>query len=323
MLLAVDLAGAVHGLGLCEESPGQGCDTLGWLVRSRLLQAHWWMSDASPGDDRSRELTDMILAARERWGVALEQVTLVDLGSPGAKAGDRRAVCDRDWLSVAGSLGVAGVCFPSTTHVISPRGIAPAAAVKDYAHAFERPRRLDLQELRDAYVSLMERAAEDVQADGFEQDDSFLDRFAEIGFGEEPHRLLVPVEVVTQADWLTDSWHQAWTHWHGLAAGSRTVEIERLQLRCVVETAETFRAPPAATDGRLDRARLGPASGASEQRLDRSKLLAGDQGSGPVAVADGGRQVRIPTGWRWAVNPMGHLVCQPQCCMPQRWGSES
>jgi N-methylhydantoinase A/oxoprolinase/acetone carboxylase beta subunit len=216
-----------------------------------------------------------------------------------------------EFVGTVSSVGGRGVCFPATSHIVSPRGIAPAVEVKDYVHQFESPGVLDLRRARDAFVALMEQAAEDVQADGLEQDDSFLDRYAELRVRGEGDVSLAAVEEMSDADWPSRAWRGA--HSFGRDVGSSDIEVVSLRLRCAVQTQETFRPALPPSDGRVERARIAPPPDAtalsSPNRYDRTKLLAGDDGTGPATICDGSNCIHVPPRWDWQVNRMGHVIC--------------
>lgn len=227
LFIALDLAGAVRGIALCEEDAGAGIDSPGWLVRSRILRAHFWIhpADESTGLDRTR---GQILAAAQRWRIPPHALRLVHL----SRAGQAEA------FDLAEAVGCPWLCLPATHHVISPRGIAPAITVKDYVHPLTPPAGLDLRVVREAFVPLMERAADDVQKDGLEQDDSFLDRYAEIRVTGEPDTMIVPIETLTDQTWLIQAWSQIYADWCGRPLGLSRLELAALRLRCAVGAAD-------------------------------------------------------------------------------------
>jgi len=301
MFLAVDLEGAIWNAALCTASPGCGVDSTGWMVRSSIVCLYSWLG--AGGNDLSPALAERLSELAGGWGVTLSDLMLVKLGPAQQEV----------FVDAASSLGAAVVCFPATAHIVSPRGVAPAVEVKDYVHRLEPPRMLDVRGVRDAFVTMMERAAEDVQADGLEQDDSFLDRYAELRIRGHRNASLVPVEELSDDDWAVRAWRRARPH--GPDVNTSEVEIVSLRLRCVIDTQATFRPALPATDGRMGRARIAASPDAREigpMVYDRSKLLAGDGGTGPVTLVDGRTSIRVPANWRWEMNRAGHLLCHRQ-----------
>lgn len=326
--LALDFWGAVHHLAWCEASSGAGPDSPAWLIRSRIRRMHSWLASTNPGDSGSNE-PEQLAAIIEQWGVRAGHTPLVPLARQGGP----------DVFSVAQRLACSAVIMPRGNHVISPRGIALAADVKDYVHNCSDPAWPGIERIRDAFVSMMERAADDVQADGLEQDDSFIDRFAQIRIHGLKQSFIVPVETTTDAQWLLQSWeahlggghparlsshpegehparlssHLGGGHPARLASASslsvttETVEILTLLLRGVVEPAVASISPVAPTDGNLARACVPDPGG---NAYARDKLLAGDAGIGPTLIWDERAPIHVPPGWAWELSRTGHISCR-------------
>jgi N-methylhydantoinase A/oxoprolinase/acetone carboxylase beta subunit len=260
--IALDLAGAVRGIALCEESPGVGLDSPGWLVRSRIVRMHSWIGSAGPSSDRDQTRAE-ILAAVRRWQVDPGRMRLVLVSIAG------RA----EALELADAAGCSSVCVPQAGHVISPRGIAPAGGVKDYSHSLcPPPARLDLRTIREAFVPMMERAADDVQADGLEQDDSFLDRYAEIRIRGELNTMVVPMETLTDQVWLVNTCREAYAAWWGRPLDPDAIEVLSLRLRCAVGSP--------------------------------------DHGFRPGAGSHESPAIRATAGWQCETTRLGHVLCR-------------
>ncbi len=260
VFIALDLAGEVRGIALCDEAAGVGPESPGWLVRSRIRRLHSWIGSADPSRDLDHTRRQ-VLAAIHRWQIPPHSMRLVLLSHAEAQT-----------TELAEALGITWLCVPQSHHVISPRGIAPAVAVKDYVHPLSPPAKLDLRAGREAFVPMMERAADDVQSDGLEQDDSFLDRYAEISIAGEPGTMLLPMETLTDEAWLLEAWQQAHADWQGRPLDPTLVELVALRLRCVVG--------------------------------------APDHGFRPGAGAQESISIRVPAGWRCEKTPMGHVLCR-------------
>jgi len=255
MFLALDLAGEVHGLALCRGPTGREV-VPAWPIRCRVTQAHFW--PVTDGGDSS--FPHEILAVADRWAAHLNEATLVVLTAEG-----RGHAC-----GFAASGGCRHVRLPRGSYFLSPRGISPAGYVRDYHRRLAPQAPVNLHVMRNAFVDMMEQAADDVQADGYEQDDSILDRYAEIAIGGQDQRLLVPVETVTDLEWLLESWQAACAAWWGRFVSPDVIEILSLRLRCAIE-------PPG---------RQTPRQAPGEH---------------PAEI--------IPPHWRWEVSPEGDVVC--------------
>lgn len=233
--LALDLAGAIHSVALCEMSSGMDVGAFGGLVRSRLLRVHAWLT-AHGADTIVDQTCGQIHAAADLWEVEPADLLLVPLTGASAVAA----------VHIAAELGASRLWVPDDGCVISPRGIAPAVCVKDYAEQMPPPGKLDLPVIRDAFLPLMERAADDVQADGLEQDDAFFDRYAEVGSPGEDGSAILPLESLTDVDWLLRQWQAASIEPAIRAGGPEAIEIRALRLRCAVGTPDHGFRPGAA-----------------------------------------------------------------------------
>lgn len=300
--LAIDLAGDVHSVAWCGAQSGMLMDSPGWLVRSRVVEMRSWAgvpaADPEAASDWLRAGEQIVDSAR-LWGFALDGILPVVLNRGGPPMA----------FSTIENLGGSSLCFPSATYVTSPRGIAPAVEVKDYVHMFEPALPINLSAFRAAYADLTEQAADDVQADGLEQDDSFLDRYAQICI--QGRTAVLPVEGLSDLEWLTETWCRSLSECWGEPVSSDAIRVVALRLRCAIQPGLMFPAVLAESDGRLERALIhGTEQQAVVRRYDRAKLLTGDAGTGPSEIVDGGASISVPAGWDWQVNRMGHLMCR-------------
>lgn len=230
-ILALDLEGTVNIAARCETPPGMAIHCPGSLVRSRLTHLHTWLTPAGQSDVEAHE---RILDCARHWGLDSRDCLFAIL-SPRINA---------PALDLVVSLGGSRVWLPRGGHAVSPRGLAPAEVIRDYREVITPPTGLNLPVIRDRYVSLMERAAEDVQALGLEQDDSFFDRFADVRPRRGGRCLVLPMETLTDAEWVVTQWRQAFAFWYGLNLEPTDIEIFSLHLRCVMDRPDHgFRAP--------------------------------------------------------------------------------
>ncbi len=294
--VALDLDGPVRNLALCDAAPAGGLDGPGWPIRASILRTRSWL--VGEADQGWHE--DEIRSALDRWEVRLERTPLVVLGHTGAD----------DPCPHAKTLGAALVCLPRHRHIISPRGIVPAALLMHYARDLDPPVPPDLGGLRDPFVDLMESAADDVQAAGYEQDDSIVDRYVALRWAEGIRSSVVPIESLIDADWFASIVGNACIDRWGEAPELHDMQVVSVHLRCAVELPDAFPVRLAPSDGELARAITGTASHAAPPCYRRAALLAGDAGEGPATFVDAQTTIQVADGWSWQITTMGHLICR-------------
>ncbi|MBI4581701.1 MAG: hypothetical protein HY718_18540 [Planctomycetes bacterium] len=307
MLVAMDLEGSVHNVAVCDGGP-EGVDAPGWPIRASILRLHSWLAAPVSGD---------------RWSVLIGEVKelaargVIDLGSTMVVM--LGVVGRGDACRLAEALGARAVCIPRHRYVISPRGIVAAGGFRDYSRRLSRPEPVDLHVMREAFVGMMDQAADDVQAVRLEQDDSILDRYAEVSEAEGQGAVMVPVESLSDADWLMSRIQRVVEERWGRRPADDAVEIVSLHLRCAIELPGMFPARLPPTDERIERALIrwverdpvsDPVSQTADRVYDRSRLLAGDRGRGPVRIVEPDVVVDIGSQWRWQVTEYGHLACR-------------
>lgn len=299
--LAIDLAGHVHSVAWCEAQSETWMESPGWLVRSQVFKMRSWVVTSAANPDAALDWSttrEQIVEAARLWGLALDRILPVVLNRGGPPMA----------FSAIENLGGSSLCFPSDTYVTSPRGIAPAVDVKDYVHMCESALPIDLSAFRAVYAELSERAADDVRADGLEQDDSFLDRYAEICI--QGRTVVLPVEGLSDSEWLTEIWCRLLRDRWGEPISSEAIRVVALRLRCAIQPGLIFPVVLAETDGRLERALIESRDQGIVRRYDRTKLLTGDAGTGPSEIVDDDTCISVPAGWDWQVNRMGGLLCR-------------
>jgi N-methylhydantoinase A len=292
LFVAVDFAGEVSIIALCDGEPAGGIDSAGWPIRASVIRMRMLVSP-----DRARRYA-AVQEAVAVWNTDRGCSTLACFSGP-----VRTGPC-----SIAESVGMSCVCVPRQEYVVSPRGISAAGRFMDYSRPCSPPIALDLPRVRDLFVAMLEHAADEIQVAGYEQDDCVLDRYAEVRHAGSAESTVVPLESLTDLEWLICSIRAAHEEW-GKPALDAPIEILSLHLRCAIETPETFPSVLPPSDGNLARARVSPRSGDSPVIYDRARLLAGDAGTGPAVIVEPADSILIPSGWKWQINNVGHLVC--------------
>lgn len=287
---ALDLDGPVRNVAWCDAEPAGGIDGAGWPVRSRVRRLRSWLGEPVAAVDGLRGELQLL---------SIEPGTLaVVLGRTG-----RAAPCE-----IASLVGMDAVIVPRHPHVISPRGIVPAGLLMQYAQRLSPPAALSVERLRDAFLDLFERAADDVQAARYEQDDSVVDRYVELRRAGEGPTALTPVEALADLEWLRSDFAEAFeARWHKPPPDA-PLEIVSVHLRCAVEPPDVFPVRLADSDGNAERARLEATTSDAVPCYRRDGLLAGDGGTGPATFRERNLSIGIPAGWSWRVTSMGHLL---------------
>jgi N-methylhydantoinase A len=164
----------------------------------------------------------------------------------------------------------------------------------------------------------MDAAAHDVQLDGYEQDDSIVERFADMRYRGQSHEVTVPVNSLTQIERLVAPFHAAHQQRFGYAWPGDPVEVVTLRSRCVISTPKPRRPhlPPA--ERPVERALLDQrpihftaAQTCDTAFYDRSRLLAGDELPGPAVILEPYATTLVPPEWRCRVHATGHLELSP------------
>jgi N-methylhydantoinase A len=215
---------------------------------------------------------------------------------------------------LAAALRLRGVIIPVEAGVLSAQGMLEADILRDYTRSIPQSGQIDLDLLRRCFGEMMDAAAHDVQLDGYEQDDSLVERFADMRYRGQSHEITVPVESLTEINRLVAPFHAAHQQRFGYACPGDPVEVVTLRSRCVVTTAKPRRPHLPPGDGRPERALLDrrPVHFAAEGPVEtcfyeRSRLLAADELSGPAVVLESFATSLVPPGWRCRVHAAGHL----------------
>lgn len=131
----------------------------------------------------------------------------------------------------AAGLGLRGVIEPPQRFVLWTEGVLPAREMKEYARPLPPFDARDLDGLRLVFAELMEQAAEAVQTQVLDQDNTVLDRYIDVRYQGTTEVRTVPAESLTDPVRLLAPFHAACTQ-----AITSPVEIVAARLRCIVLT---------------------------------------------------------------------------------------
>jgi N-methylhydantoinase A len=219
---------------------------------------------------------------------------------------------------LAESLGMAGVIVPAHAGILSAIGMLEADILRDYTVSIRQQGEIDLMQLRRGFADMMEQAAKDVQNDGYEQDDSILERYADMRYHGQSHELTVPVESLTDVELLTEPFHKMHEQRFGYATCEEPVEIVTLRTRCVVTTEKPRFPKLDPCDGDINRAVIDRADICTDSTrpaaevpfYDRAQLRADDEARGPCVIIEPHATTYMPPEWRFKVHETGHIVCR-------------
>lgn len=246
---------------------------------------------------------------------------------------------------LAAELGIRRVIVPACAAALNAVGMLHADIVHDYVRFLTPGAEIDLVRLRAGFADMMEEAANDVQSEGCEQDDSLLERYADMRYQGCSETLTVPIESLTDPVRLLAPFHAAYVRsfgdahqnpsshqssspnpcgtglspvcgeGSGMGSKQRPVEIIALRTRCIITTPKP--AELRLTDGggdpvhaRLPEPPIDVSAGTNWPRAvcyDRTRLLVGDRGDGPAIIVEPGDATLIAPGWHWEIHQHGHL----------------
>ncbi len=222
---------------------------------------------------------------------------------------------------LAMALGMKGVILPAHAGILSAYGMLLADIVRDYTRSIPQHTELEPRVLRAHFAEMMERAAADVQSDGYEQDDSVLERYADMRYRGQSHELTISVEFLNDLDALTAAFHDMHESRYGYADRAAPVEIVTLRTRCIVTTSKPHLpdrkpvhevTPPSpearhpvvfASDGKTARVET--------PFFAREALSPGVKAFGPAVVTESHATTLISPGWHWHIHPQGHIILVP------------
>lgn len=143
-------------------------------------------------------------------------------------------------------------------------------------------------EMRYGFARLMDEAGEAVTLEGYDTDDTVCERFAEVAPAGISETVRISCEMMADADGLASTARQAAMARFGEAAASGSVELRRLGLAVVVQTAK-----PALPPQLWGSMRPGDAPIA-----------------GPATIQEGDTTIGVPESWHAAVCPSGGVRLQ-------------
>jgi len=221
---------------------------------------------------------------------------------------------------LAASLRMKGVIVAANAGILSALGMLQSDVLKDYARSLPRRSGIDLADLRRQFEDMSVQALRDFQSEQLDPAAVQLQRFADMRYRGQSHELTVPIESLDDLKRLIAPFHAAHERTFGYATSEEPVEIVTLRLRCTLETSKPVLPRLSPTDGQVWRALIDTrpvhfTSVASDSAVEtnfyeRTKLLAGDAGTGPAVIVEAHATTLIPPGWNWRVHEAGHLICR-------------
>ncbi|UCG31990.1 MAG: hydantoinase/oxoprolinase family protein [Phycisphaerales bacterium] len=237
--------------------------------------------------------------------------------------------------SLATALNMPAVIVPPNPGILSATGMLLADLIKDFSTSLpggcllrsgvqSRPDIYvevsvppALQTLREAMGDLMNQAARAVQLEGYEQDDSVLERYVDMRYQGQSHELTVPLESLTDVDRLLAPFHAEHERRFGHAARDETVQLVTARIRAVVAIEKPeLPAEPAATTpveaARIASRRVMFDAAVETPVYDRDRLQCGHEFAGPALVVEDHATTLLPREWRARVEPTLALYLWPR-----------
>lgn len=207
---------------------------------------------------------------------------------------------------LADALQMPGVLVPPQAGVLSAYGMIAADMIRDFSISLPQRRgrraEVDLTAVRRHFADLMEQAALLVQLEGYEQDDSILERYADMRYRGQSHEITVPVESLTDVRRFVAPFHAEHRRRFGYADESAPVEVVTLRLRAIVSAPPLPPLRPSATAPRLATEAMpaGPVIPREQIPTDRTHR-------GPAVIVEDYATTWLPPGWQARTLPDGML----------------
>ena len=213
---------------------------------------------------------------------------------------------------LARSLGIPRVMVPRAAGLLSALGMLLADSVRDYSRTLlMRVSHLDRQKLELMFADLETRAKNEYETEGIAAGRLLLERSLDLRYVGQGYELSVPMG----ADFET-SFHQLHERRFGYADAKRPTEIVNVRVRAVSETEKPQLAIHELQGADASRATLGQCAivfdGAEEESLlvDRSKLLPGNEFSGPALVVEYSTTTVVPPDFQCRVDAGENLILE-------------
>lgn len=310
MFIALDMSDTIVQLALCDGQLAGRATNPAWPVRVpvREMAVSVLPADTSPvAETRPTAAADCFdgIGAPAKLLVALARRHRLDpdtfvLGL-GGRAGT--LVCD-----LAQQAGIHSVRFVSRQFAIVAGNIWPADEVREY-HRELSGEALDPACLREAFVCLMEKAADALQSQRLDQDDALLERYVDLRTPGAKHAVTVIVESLTDPAWLRQSCHEACILRGLRSTPEQPIEMLAAHLRCAIQRPETFWSPSdsSANAAGPPRPSVETASRQQAADLDPRTLPVGTALRGPMMFHAPCGAIHVPAGWSCEVEAGGLL----------------
>jgi N-methylhydantoinase A/oxoprolinase/acetone carboxylase beta subunit len=217
---------------------------------------------------------------------------------------------------LAASLEMTTILIPEHSGVLSALGMLLADVAKDYsASVLQSTAHLRITDLASKLQPLIERAQQDLAAEGFAPDEVVLSAALAMRYKGQAFEIDVPLpEPATDVAALNREFHQRHAKLYGYSNPARATEAVQLRLRAVGRTskpllvkAESMGVKPLPPPD-LTRETIFRGARLATPVYHRSRLAPGMQGSGPAIVITGESTNVLPPGWEWRIDAVGTLV---------------
>lgn len=248
------------------------------------------------------------LVSTER-GYDARQYTLVAFGGGGAlHAAD-----------IAGELGMDTVLVPCYAGILSSFGLLVADIVRDYVQTYvTRCDRTDGSVIRQQFLSLMDKAAEDMETYGFSRDRLQFQYAVDARYSGQAFELLVELShIPDSAKEIAELFHSTHLSRYGCSSPDNVVEIVNYRLKTIVaqdnSLLQSLSYQSAVDKEEYDTSRILVNHQWIDCRFyDWSRLLSNAVIEGPAVVEDSTTTCFVPEGWTARLQANGSLLLKKE-----------
>lgn len=219
---------------------------------------------------------------------------------------------------LARNLRIPRVLIPAVPGVLSALGMLVAPPTRDYSQTVMR--RLEpgsaAEEvpLEDDFSPLMERALQEMAAEGYERDQLTFQRSLDMRYAGQSHELTVPYSGSKKQGEIAGLLHAAHERRYGFRQEGAAVEIVNVRLSAAApatlpQLPQEAPAPGGASDLALGRRQVWFGAQSLPSALYRRRdLKPGHTFEGPAVVFQYDTTTVVPPDWRAEVDPFANLL---------------
>lgn len=212
---------------------------------------------------------------------------------------------------IAESMEIDTVLVPRYAGVLSALGMLLADVRKDYSMTILEPSAsISLEQLHEEFGPLLQRACDELAAEGFEAGDLALERLLDVRYQGQSYEIGVPLDDDFEAEF-----HRRHERLYGYASTSRPTEIVNIRVNAAGITRKYKLPSVSATSLELpEPLKISPARFGGEwvdtPMHDRGMLSPGMHAAGPAILCGGDATVVIPPSFSFRLDGTGTLIAK-------------